>query len=221
MSYGFHIVKETEINNCLFFIHYLSLILVYSNYIQQNASKRFEMNHTGYYKKINTAFMMGLTALAFYFPAMVQAGITDKVDYRIVDRQPNYNDSRRNFNQSMGSGSYRQYADAYGTPLNRPAPQYYPQHPPRPPHHGYPPSGPYPVYPQQNGVTIIYNHQFPTQTGYRSETRSFVNGDAHSSIESTRYTIISDWRRYNLPAPAAGTHWIYQDGRYLQVPNQR
>ena len=88
--------------------------------------------------------------------------------------------------------------------------QQYPQHYPQ---------RPYPVYPQQNGVTIIYNHQFPTQTEYRTESHGFVNGNG--SIESSSYTLISDWQRYHLPAPNIGMHWIFQNGRYLQVPNNR
>ena len=113
--------------------------------------------------------------------------------------------------------------DAYGTPL---AQQRYPVRPQygHGPHYSqqYPqhyPQHPYPVYPQQNGVTIIYNHQFPTQTEYRTESHGFVNGNG--SIESSSYTLISDWQRYHLPAPNIGMHWIFQNGRYLQVPNNR
>lgn len=134
-----------------------------------------------------------------------------------------------------GYTTYKGYADAYGTPLPQ---QYYPirphgnQRPSRPPHgyphgyanngypnHGYPQNRPDPVYPQQNGVTIIYNHPFPTQTEYRTESHGFVNGNG--TIESSSYTLISDWQRYNLPAPNVGMHWIFQNGRYLQVPNHR
>lgn len=122
--------------------------------------------------------------------------------------------------QNNSNYGYRGYADPYGTPLS---PQRYPTRPPNHRPHSYPaygyPERPYPVYPQQNGVTIIYNHHFPTQTQYHSQSHGFVNGNG--TIESSSYMLISDWQRYHLPAPNVGMHWIYQNGRYLQVPNER
>lgn len=86
------------------------------------------------------------------------------------------------------------------------------------PHQNYP-NQPYPVYPPQNGVTIIYNHQFPTQTTYSGNSYGYVNGNG--MIKSSQYTLISDWRRYGLPDPQVGMHWVYENGRYVQIPNDR
>ncbi len=98
----------------------------------------------------------------------------------------------------------------------RPYPSY-PSYPNRPYPH---PNQPYPNYPPQNGVTIIYNHQFPTRTEYSGNSYGYVNGES-GQIESSHYTLISDWRRYGLPDPQVGMHWIFESGRYLQVPNDR
>ncbi len=123
------------------------------------------------------------------------------------------------------------YTDQYGRPMseqvpirpqnNRPYPNYpsYPHYPHQNyPDHGYP-DRPYPVYPPQNGVTIIYNHQFPTQTTYSGNSYGYVNGNG--TIKSSQYTLISDWRRYGLPDPQVGMHWVYENGRYVQIPNDR
>lgn len=83
------------------------------------------------------------------------------------------------------------------------------------PHRSYPATD----YPQQNGVTIIYNQSLPSQTTYSNQSYGYVNGQG--SIESSSYMLISDWRRYHLPDPSVGMHWIYQNGRYLQIPNDR
>lgn len=93
----------------------------------------------------------------------------------------------------------------------------YPSYPTYP-HQNYP-NQPYPVYPQQNGVTIIYQQQFPTQTQYSENRYGYVNGNG--TIESSQYMLISDWRRYGLPDPQVGMHWIYENGRYVQIPNDR
>lgn len=123
--------------------------------------------------------------------------------------------------------TYKGYADPYGHPFTQEIPIQPPQYQ-RPPHWGHPqypnhsyPTDSYPSYPPQNGVTIIYNHQFPTQTEYHSESHGFVNGDSNSRIESSNYTLITDWRRYGLPDPQVGMHWIFQHGRYVQIPNDR
>lgn len=144
-------------------------------------------------------------------------------NYRTVERYPAYTDQPPVYERQ-----YRAYENPYGKPL---APQ---QVPPRPYPHRYPPqqwdypqqypSYPqqypyqqYPQYPRQNGITIIYNQDFPTDTNHSYRSQGYVNGTG--SIQSSRYTLISDWRRYGLPAPSVGMHWIYQDGRYVQISN--
>ncbi len=118
------------------------------------------------------------------------------------------------------------YTDQYGRQMTQEIPvrpQYprpypsYPSYPNRPYPH---PNQPYPNYPPQNGVTIIYSHQFPTRTEYSGNSYGYVNGEG-GQIESSHYTLISDWRRYGLPDPQVGMHWIFESGRYLQVPNDR
>ena len=131
------------------------------------------------------------------------------------------------------------YTDQYGRPMSeeipvrpqyqRPNPHYPPQHYPNYPDQGFPqqsypdqgyPNRPYPISPPQNGVTIIYNHQFPTQTEYSGTSYGYVNGEG-GRIESSQYTLISDWRRYGLPDPQVGMHWVFENGRYIQISNRR
>lgn len=188
------------------------------------------MNHNQYKKNSDNVFFVSLSVLCLSFSASALAD-TNKLNYRIVDQTPSYSNaqsSRFGQNSTSSSGLNLNMDNQSSNPnsYRPPFPQQgYPSRPPmNQPHHpngNYPNQRPYPVYPQQNGLTIIYNQQFPTQTEYRSESYGFVNGDSHSSIESSKYTLISDWRRYHLPAPSAGMHWIYQDGRYLQMPNKR
>lgn len=91
-------------------------------------------------------------------------------------------------------------------------PQHYPNYPQRPPHHQN-----YPTI--QNGISIQY--QAPTTITHNSQSYSWVNGDPNTSrIESSRYTFISDWQRLGLPAPPNGTYWIFENGRYVLVPNR-
>ena len=124
------------------------------------------------------------------------------------------------------------YKDQYGRSMSQEIPirpQYQRPYPSYPGHFGYPhyPSYPnyqhYPnqgyPYPPQNGLTIIYNHQFPTQTTYSGNSYGYVNGNG--TIKSSQYTLISDWRRYGLPDPQVGMHWVYENGRYVQIPNDR
>ena len=169
--------------------------------------------------------VLGLSALALMLSGVTIAAYADGKDwgnYRSVERP-----------QKRYPTTTYKYQDQYGRPMSqeilvRP-PQYhrpYPQYPnypnqgyPHYPNQGYP-NRPYPVYPPQNGVTIIYNHQFPTQTEYHSDSYGYVNGQG-GSISSSQYTMISDWRRYGLPDPQAGMHWIYENGRYVQIPNDR
>ncbi|MEZ2901904.1 RcnB family protein [Acinetobacter terrestris] len=91
-------------------------------------------------------------------------------------------------------------------PQNRP---YYPQ---RPSHHQN-----YPTI--QNGISIQY--QAPTTITHNSQSYSWVNGDPNTArIESSSYILISDWKRLGLPAPPNGAYWIFENGRYVLVPNR-
>ena len=113
--------------------------------------------------------------------------------------------------------NYHHSGNGYPQYPTRPLPSYPSQGYPNHPNYGYPS---YPSYPPQNGVTIIYNHQFPTKTEYSGNSYGYVNG-AGGSIQSSEYTLITDWRRYGLPDPQVGMHWVYQNGRYVQIPNGR
>ena len=91
-------------------------------------------------------------------------------------------------------------------PQNRP---YYPQRPSR--HQNYPTI--------QNGISIQY--QAPTTITHNSQSYSWVNGDPNTArIESSSYTLITDWKHLGLPAPPNGTYWIFENGRYVLVPNR-
>jgi Ni/Co efflux regulator RcnB len=94
-------------------------------------------------------------------------------------------------------------------------PQHYPNDPQHPPHHPN-----YPNYPTiQNGISIQY--QAPTTITQNSQSYSWVNGDPRTArIESSSTTFISDWQRLGLPAPPNGTYWIFENGRYMLVPNR-
>ena len=99
----------------------------------------------------------------------------------------------------------------------------YPHRPPVYPHRSYPsypqyPHRSYPSYPQ-NGVSIQYHA--PTTITQNSQSYSWVNGDpASAGISSSTYTFISDWERLGLPAPPRGMYWIFENGRYVLVPNR-
>ena len=158
----------------------------------------------------------------------VWAASNDWGNYRSVERHEH----------RVPTTTYK-YTDQYGRPMTqeipvqpqygygRPQPSYpsYPNYPnqgyPNYPSHGYPNQGyPHQSYPPQNGVTIIYNHQFPTQTEYSGNSYGYVNGNG-GSIQSSEYTLITDWRRYGLPDPQVGMHWIFENGRYTQISNRR
>ena len=145
-----------------------------------------------------------------------------------------YKSVERHQHSAPYTSSYQGNATPYGHPFTQTYPVNPPnyhggghsQYPTRPlpnypsqgyPNHSYPS---YPSYPPQNGVTIIYNHQFPTKTEYLGNSYGYVNGDG-GSIQSSEYTLITDWRRYGLPDPQVGMHWVYQNGRYVQIPNGR
>ena len=88
-----------------------------------------------------------------------------------------------------------------------------PHYPQRPTHWGYPPAQ------SQSGLNIQY--QAPTTIYQNSNSYSWVNGDPNvARIESSRYSVISDWQRLGLPAPPRGSYWIYENGRYVLVPNR-
>lgn len=110
---------------------------------------------------------------------------------------------------------YTGNADRLSKPVPLQQPRYSYQHQPQ-----YHRPAPYPVYLQQNGITVIYQQSLPTSTTYQQHQSGFVNGQ-NGSIESTQYMLISDWRRYGLPAPQVGMHWVYQHGRYIQISNQK
>lgn len=169
--------------------------------------------------KINRINIPILASLLLMLSNSVIAA-NDWGNYRSVEKN-NSHHSARQFQNAYGYSSYKGYANPFGTPL---PPQKYPIRPPvnqHPyPQKPYQHERPYPVYPQQNGLTIIYNHQFPQQTEYHSQSYGYVNGD-QGRIENSTYTLISDWRRYGLPSPQVGMHWIYQNGRYIQIHNDQ
>ncbi|OAL75816.1 hypothetical protein AY606_13885 [Acinetobacter sp. SFB] len=125
---------------------------------------------------------------------------TNKYQHRPNYPQNNYPQQHPAYPQN--SYPYNNY------PQNRPN---YPHYPSRPPHGGYPPI--------QNGLSIQY--QAPTTITQNSQSYSWVNGDPNTTrIESSNYTLINDWRRIGLPAPPNGTYWIFENGRYVLVPNR-
>ena len=159
-----------------------------------------------------------VTLMCSAFSTTLYADARDWAAYRSVERRQH----------QIPTQTY-QYTDQNGLTQSkqipiRPSQNYgqwgnsYPNYP-HYPHQNYP-SRPYPVYPQQNGVTIIYQQQFPTQTQSSGSSYGYVNGDG-GRIESSQYMLISDWRRYGLPDPQVGMHWIYENGRYIQIPNDR
>ena len=112
--------------------------------------------------------------------------------------------------------NYRSTSRSYDPPRQhypqRPLPPR-PHYPQRPPYWGYPPAQ------SQSGLNIQY--QAPTTIYQNSNSYSWVNGDPNvARIESSRYTVITDWQRLGLPAPPRGSYWIYENGRYVLVPNR-
>ncbi|MGE8559398.1 MAG: RcnB family protein [Acinetobacter sp.] len=132
---------------------------------------------------------------------------TSKYQHRPHYPQNNYPQQHPGYSQNnYPHHSYPQ--NSY--PQNRP---YYPSrpYPSRPPHGGYPAI--------QNGISIQYSA--PTTITQNSQSYSWVNGDPNTArIESSNYTLITDWRRVGLPAPPNGTYWIFENGRYVLVPNR-
>lgn len=100
-------------------------------------------------------------------------------------------------------------------PQNRP---HYPSQPyPHYPNSPYPPYGGYPVI--RPGISIQY--QAPTTITQNSQSYSWVNGDPNSArIESSSYSVVTDWQNLGLPAPPKGTYWVYQNGHYVLMSNR-
>ena len=91
--------------------------------------------------------------------------------------------------------------------------QSYPHYPNSP----YPPYGGYPVI--RPGISIQY--QAPTTITQNSQSYSWVNGDPNSArIESSSYSVVTDWQNLGLPAPPKGTYWVYQNGHYVLMSNR-
>ncbi len=112
--------------------------------------------------------------------------------------------------------NYRSAPPAYDPPR-----QHHPQRPvpPRPYYPQRPAHGGHPRVQSQSGLNIQY--QAPTTIYQNSNSYSWVNGDPNvARIESSRYTMISDWQRLGLPAPPQGSYWIYENGRYVLMSNR-
>ena len=112
--------------------------------------------------------------------------------------------------------NYRSAPPAYDPPR-----QHHPQRPvpPRPYYPQRPAHGGHPRVQSQSGLNIQY--QAPTTIYQNSNSYSWVNGDPNvARIESSRYTMISDWQRLGLPAPPWGSYWIYENGRYVLMSNR-
>ena len=112
-------------------------------------------------------------------------------------------------------------------PQNRPhyPNQSYPQNRPHYPSQSYPhyPNSPYPPYSGypviRPGISIQY--QAPTTITQNSQSYSWVNGDPNSArIESSSYSMVTDWQNLGLPAPPKGTYWVYQNGHYVLMSNR-
>lgn len=110
---------------------------------------------------------------------------------------------------------HRPYYPNQSYPQNRP---HYPSqsylHYPNSP---YPPYSGYPVI--RPGISIQY--QAPTTITQNSQSYSWVNGDPNSArIESSSYSVVTDWQNLGLPAPPKGTYWVYQNGHYVLMSNR-
>ena len=133
-------------------------------------------------------------------------------NYQGVDRTQNQH--RPHYpNQSYPQNRPHYPSQSY--PQNRPhyPSQSYPHYPNSP----YPPYGGYPVI--RPGISIQY--QAPTTITQNSQSYSWVNGDPNSArIESSSYSVVTDWQNLGLLAPPKGTYWVYQNGHYVLMSNR-
>ena len=122
---------------------------------------------------------------------------------------------------------HRPHYPSNSYPQNRPhySNQSYPQNRPHYPSQSYPhyPNSPYPSYGGypviRPGISIQY--QAPTTITQNSQSYSWVNGDPNSArIESSSYSVVTDWQNLGLPAPPKGTYWVYQNGHYVLMSNR-
>lgn len=133
-------------------------------------------------------------------------------NYQGVDRTQN---QHRPHYPSNSYPQNRPYYPNQSYPQNRPhyPSQSYPHYPNSP----YPPYGGYPVI--RPGISIQY--QAPTTITQNSQSYSWVNGDPNSArIESSNYSVVTDWQNLGLPAPPKGTYWVYQNGHYVLMSNR-
>ncbi|RKG32438.1 RcnB family protein [Acinetobacter tianfuensis] len=131
-------------------------------------------------------------------------------------------DTSRHHRPLPPNGSYQPYRQpVFSNPSLQhldPAPSRPPVRP-YPPVHSHPPHPPVRPYPPQNGVHIYY--RAPSTVTYSSNSYGWVNGEpSNSSISSSTHVVISDWRRLGLPDPPEGMYWIFENGRYVLVPNR-
>ena len=133
-------------------------------------------------------------------------------NYQGVDRTQN---QHRPYYPNQSYPQNRPHYPSQSYPQNRP---HYPSQPyPHYPNSPYPPYGGYPVI--RPGISIQY--QAPTTITQNSQSYSWVNGDPNSArIESSSYSVVTDWQNLGLPAPPKGTYWVYQNGHYVLMSNR-
>lgn len=133
-------------------------------------------------------------------------------NYQGIDRTQN---QHRPYYPNQSYPQNRPHYPSQSYPQNRP---HYPSQPyPHYPNSPYPPYGGYPVI--RPGISIQY--QAPTTITQNSQSYSWVNGDPNSArIESSSYSVVTDWQNLGLPAPPKGTYWVYQNGHYVLMSNR-
>lgn len=166
------------------------------------------------HKYLNTSVI----AIILLSSTGTSAALNGKISYRNVPKPPVSAPSATSNLRSSFGGAYQlqppQREQSYQRPHHQPPHHQRPHHP-RPPHHSYPPS--YPHSHPNAGITVIYQQSLPSSSQYQYVNQGHVyNGNSGIS----QSTVIVDWHQYHLPAPARGMHWIYEHGRYLQVPNR-
>lgn len=73
-------------------------------------------------------------------------------------------------------------------------------------------------YRRQPGVRIEY---YPDTRYERTYRRDFVVGNTLPSQWRNERYVIRDWHDYDLYEPPRGRHWVFVDGRYLLVTDDR